>query len=482
MTGAITAPVLSLSVGRCRPSLMVAALVASDLLALLLSVGACVVCKSALDRQPMETAYLHLWPYLFVFIFCYSAVGLYSGTALGTPEELRRATFTSAALFLSLSVLTASLRTAPIHVLSPTAIGATILSVILVPLLRSQTRVLFARKSWWGYPAVVFAAGANGRLILNKLVAEHDWGLKPIAVYDAAGDTRLETTEPLYRFTDLAEAQQVAQMCPNAYAVIGFSGEKPDAMVDTIERYISPYFARILWVPEVCQWSSMLMRPRSLGNIFGVEVIQQMALPDRRLPKRVLDIAGSLAAGILFLPLLVLIAIAIKLESPGPVFFGHTRIGKGGKRFKAWKFRTMVTNGAEVLEAHLASSAEARAEWERDHKLRKDPRVTRVGEILRKLSLDELPQIWNVLRNDMSLVGPRPIVDAEVAKYGKFFPLYLRMKGGVTGLWQVSGRNDVSYDARVDLDTFYVRNWSVWLDLYILYRTIGTVLFRHGAY
>jgi Undecaprenyl-phosphate galactose phosphotransferase WbaP len=190
----------------------------------------------------------------------------------------------------------------------------------------------------------------------------------------------------------------------------------------------------------------------------------------------------SVLALIVLAPILAAIAIAVKLESSGPAVFGHLRIGQNGRMFRAWKFRTMVANGEEVLKQYLESNPEAQAEWNRDHKLRNDPRITRVGRLLRKTSLDELPQLWNVLANEMSLVGPRPIVEAEIPKYGNSYTLYTRVKGGVTGLWQVSGRNDVSYEERVKLDSFYVRNWSVWLDLCILYRTIGTVLFRSGAY
>jgi lipopolysaccharide/colanic/teichoic acid biosynthesis glycosyltransferase len=142
----------------------------------------------------------------------------------------------------------------------------------------------------------------------------------------------------------------------------------------------------------------------------------------------------------------------------------------------------MVTNSEEILDEYLANNPRAMAEWESDYKLRDDPRVTLVGRVLRRTSLDELPQLWNVLMSEMSLVGPRPIVEAEIPKYGATYSLYTRVKGGVTGLWQVSGRNDISYETRVKLDSFYVRNWSVWLDLCILYKTIGTVLFRNGAY
>jgi Undecaprenyl-phosphate galactose phosphotransferase WbaP len=177
-----------------------------------------------------------------------------------------------------------------------------------------------------------------------------------------------------------------------------------------------------------------------------------------------------------------LIALLIKASSRGPVFYKQERVGLHGRRFYAWKFRTMVLDADEVLEAYLEARPALRAEWDSQHKLKNDPRITRVGRWLRYTSLDELPQIWNVLCNEMSLVGPRPIVSAEIAKYQHHFELYTKVLPGVTGLWQVSGRNDTTYPERVALDAFYVRNWSCWLDLYILARTVGVVLRREGAY
>jgi Undecaprenyl-phosphate galactose phosphotransferase WbaP len=180
--------------------------------------------------------------------------------------------------------------------------------------------------------------------------------------------------------------------------------------------------------------------------------------------------------------LMLLLMALVKCTSRGPIFFGHTRIGQHGRKFKAWKFRSMYVNSKELLREHLAKNPEARAEWKRDHKLRNDPRVTRIGELLRKTSLDELPQLWNVLVGEMTLVGPRPIVQDEVARYGRVFKMYTSVKPGITGLWQVSGRNDVGYEERVQLDQFYVRHWSPWLDVYILGRTVITLVLRQGAY
>jgi len=190
----------------------------------------------------------------------------------------------------------------------------------------------------------------------------------------------------------------------------------------------------------------------------------------------------TLAGGIVALPLIVLIMAWIKLDSPGPIFYSQARIGRNGRRFRAWKFRSMVIDADKLLETYLAQHPELRKEWARDHKLKKDPRVTRAGRFLRRTSLDELPQLWNVLQGEMSLVGPRPITEKEVEKYGGAFEVYKKVNGGITGLWQVSGRNDVSYEERVYWDQFYVRNWSVWLDCCILFRTIAVVLLSKGAY
>lgn len=189
---------------------------------------------------------------------------------------------------------------------------------------------------------------------------------------------------------------------------------------------------------------------------------------------------------VLCLPVLLLliaaIAAAIRVTSPGPIFFSHRRIRRHGRFFSMWKFRTMCVNSAEVLEDYLAANPEARAEWRKDHKLKNDPRVTGVGEFLRRTSLDELPQIWNVITGTMSLVGPRPIVAAEVEKYGQYFADYCLVKPGVTGLWQVSGRSRVSYPERVQLDRQYAHHWSLSADVRILCRTLSSVANQDGAY
>jgi len=201
----------------------------------------------------------------------------------------------------------------------------------------------------------------------------------------------------------------------------------------------------------------------------------------RSASKRLLDVMGALVLGVVFGPLMAVIALLLRKEG-GSVIYRHRRIGQQGKTFECLKFRSMIPNADRLLPELLARQTEMKAEWVRDHKLRCDPRVTRLGRFLRKTSLDELPQIWNVLRGEMSLVGPRPIVREELMRYGRSLPVYLSAKPGITGLWQVTGRNNTDYRRRVALDVYYVRKHNLLLDLYILLKTPRVVLGGGGAY
>lgn len=203
----------------------------------------------------------------------------------------------------------------------------------------------------------------------------------------------------------------------------------------------------------------------------------------QKVTKRAFDLISVLVMLTLFGPLMLVIALMVSLTSGRAIIYGHTRVGRNGKEFKCYKFRSMVLNSDQVLQQLLANDEEARREWERDFKLKNDPRITRIGRFIRKTSLDELPQLWNVVRGDMSIVGPRPVVRKELDMYyGAARRHYLAVQPGLTGLWQVSGRNDMDYAQRVDLDRRYVENWGVFADFLIVMRTVGVMLGRKGAY
>jgi|SRR5579862_4181411 len=210
--------------------------------------------------------------------------------------------------------------------------------------------------------------------------------------------------------------------------------------------------------------------------------VRPVAVSYNAIGVRALDVAIALGILIFALPLLIAIAVIVRAQDGGSSVFAHERVGRGGRMFKCLKFRSMVLDSDRRLAELLASDPYARAEWERDHKLKCDPRITRVGAFLRRSSLDELPQLFNVLRGEMSIVGPRPIVTAEISRYGRRFQSYCAVKPGITGLWQVSGRNDVAYRRRVAMDTIYARKKSLVWDIKLLLLTVPAVLFASGSY
>lgn len=207
----------------------------------------------------------------------------------------------------------------------------------------------------------------------------------------------------------------------------------------------------------------------------------QVSRPVGGILKRVFDVTTAVSLLVFFAPLFAVIVVLVRVADSGPAIFGHERIGYRGNKFQCLKFRTMVADSSDILAKLLSEDAAARAEWRETQKLRKDPRITRIGRILRESSLDELPQLINVLRGDMSVIGPRPIVDEEAERYAADIQTYKMARPGITGLWQVSGRSNCDYNRRVKLDVAYVHNWSLLLDIGILFRTIHVVLKREGS-
>jgi lipopolysaccharide/colanic/teichoic acid biosynthesis glycosyltransferase len=279
---------------------------------------------------------------------------------------------------------------------------------------------------------------------------------------------------------DLSLAPVLAQRLKIPYAVVAMPGVDSRKLVQIVER-IGGKFSHLLIIPDLFGFATLGVPAKNLGGVLGVEVRQQLLLPGPRLAKRVMDVALTCAGALFVLPFLVLIALLIKLDSKGPVFYTQKRLGKDGEHFKAYKFRTMHGDGEARLKAILDADPQLRAEYEIYHKLRKDPRVTRIGRVLRKFSLDEFPQLLNVIFGDMSLVGPRPYIERELTEMGGQEKIILRAPPGMTGMWQVSDRNATSFAQRVQIDVYYVRNWSPWLDIHILAKTFGVVVKGSGV-
>jgi Undecaprenyl-phosphate galactose phosphotransferase WbaP len=262
------------------------------------------------------------------------------------------------------------------------------------------------------------------------------------------------------------------------YYVICCNGDEKN--FDNLEDFISG-FSHILVVNNASKFPVLWSYPVSFYRFFSFEISNQLLRKEILFQKRVLEVALSLLGVIFaFIPGIFL-AILVKLSSRGPIFYRAKRLGKNGKTIYVLKFRTMYQDADAKLEQLLAENPELHAEWKKNFKLDKDPRITKIGHFMRKTSLDELPQFINVIKGEMALIGPRPIVEKEVAYYGEDYKVFSSVKPGITGLWQVSGRSDIDYADRVALDVFYVNNWSIWMDLYIFAATFNAVLFSRGA-
>ncbi len=277
---------------------------------------------------------------------------------------------------------------------------------------------------------------------------------------------------------EVERTQKVSAANPIApQTVKPVTGSGSNTSIHLLIKNAGPASADLLNLNGSLVGAGLLSRPER--ELFRAERLKKASF---RVGKRAFDVVFAACALLVLLPVLLACALLIRAESSGPILFRQRRLGKGGNAFHIVKFRTMVPNAESVLNRVLESDPVARAEWEKDRKLRNDPRITRLGRFLRKSSLDELPQFWNVLVGDMSVVGPRPIVNAEIPFYKQAYGAYCAVRPGITGLWQISGRNDTGYGQRVELDCKYVSSWSALLDLRIVFSTVRTVLTAAGAY
>jgi Undecaprenyl-phosphate galactose phosphotransferase WbaP len=462
------------------PVLTMAALAAVDLAMVTLVCLASFFAKLSADPSLPVDAYLRLLPGLLLFPAAYAAAGLYPGIGLAAAEDLRRTTWATSAVFASLAAATFLLRGAETWS-RQIFLVAWAGSLFAVPLARSAMRRGCSGAAWWGIPVVVLGAGRTGTLVIDLLRSRPWMGLKPVAMLDddpgkIGGAVRgLTVTGPV-------EAQLPGLAAAGVrHGILAMPGLPAERLTPLLDR-LGDHLRHVHIAPALPGSPELIAEAREFAGTLVLEVRQNLLQPSARLAKRLLDLAGAAVFILLFCWLLAGLALAVRLSSRGPVFYGQVRVGRDRRPFRAWKFRSMVADADAILAGYLAAHPELQAEWDRDRKLKNDPRVTWIGRILRRTSLDELPQLWNVLRGEMSLVGPRPIVEDEVPRYGERFPLYAKVRPGMTGMWQVSGRSDTSYAERVAFDCYYVRTWSPWLDLVLMARTVRVVLAGKGAY
>lgn len=353
--------------------------------------------------------------------------------------------------------------------------------LILMPLGRHLAKKALQKLHLWDKPCVIVGCGENAKEAYHALTSERNLGFN-IHHFFATGPNHPNSLFDIPVIND--ESQLWKKIDPKHtqfFIALEFDEEKQ-----------REYWLKTLAVHS-CRAVSVIPTTRgiplnstNMSFIFSHEVMilqvnNNLSKFSARFLKRCFDLFGSLLLLTLSSPLLIGLGLLTMRDGGSPIY-GHERIGKNGIKFRCLKFRSMVLNSEEILSQLLQSDPRAREEWQKDFKLKDDPRITKLGRFIRKTSLDELPQLWNVVRGEMSLVGPRPVIQEELLRYGEDVDYYLMAKPGMTGLWQVSGRNDVDYETRVYFDSWYVKNWSLWNDIAILFKTINVVANRNGAY
>lgn len=503
----------------CRPRLTKFVVLLADVFALLIASGLdwLLITHDAPGRL-QRYGILAVLP-LCILIFSY--VHLYAATPPSPPEEIRRTTLGITFVCAGLWLVSFLVRSGGWDGVQHLAWVMTwLVSIVLVPLARATLRWRFARKRWWGQPVVVLGAGRVGRAVVGTLQRRPQLGLKPVAVLDddplrhgtlratwgeddieveavpestgeppkstpespstRAGWANFSTIEEVPVLGGLELAPVLAQRLKIRFAVVAMPEADASALLGIIERYAESFHS-VLAIPDLFDLAYFGAATRDLGGVLGIEVRRQLLLTGPRIAKRAMDLFIVGVALLFASPLLLLIGLAITLDSRGGIFYHQKRLGQDGVRFKAYKFRTMHGDGEKRLAEVLARDPRMRAEYEEFHKLTDDPRVTRVGRFLRKYSLDELPQLLNVFLGDMSLVGPRPYLEREIPEMDQKEAIILRVKPGITGIWQVTERNASTFERRLHMDVEYVRSWSPWLDIYVLARTVPVVIGGTGS-
>lgn len=336
----------------------------------------------------------------------------------------------------------------------------------------------FRRHGYFLSPTLIIGMNQEGYSLTQQFVGWHTSGLDVLGFVDNNAQEDHTLLDYLPQLGNLSQLDQLINKHGVQELIVVTSALSREDITTIFERYGRREDLNVRLSSGLFEIMTTGLEVREVANVPLVRVNNLRLKPSERIIKSIFDYTIVFLGGIVILPIVGFIALLIKLDSPGPVMYRRRVMGINGRKFDAYKFRTMYVNGDEILAQH----PELKKKLEQDHKLKKDPRVTKVGNYLRKLSLDELPQFLNIIKREMSVVGPRIISPDEMAQYGQWGMNLLTVHPGLTGLWQVSGRSDVSYEERVWLDMNYIRNWNIWLDFHIILRTIPAVLKSRGAY
>jgi Undecaprenyl-phosphate galactose phosphotransferase WbaP len=445
------------------------------------SLSAAIFVASQIRQLPgiiIDPSYIEIFSLLAItLVIMFARNGLYPGVGLNAIDELRRIVSSTSFTFLVMLGITFALKTT--HYYSRLILIITwLLGLAFIPVSRYMMRRLLIRLKLWGEPVVIIG---DSKKILP--LAEHfrenlQLGLRPVAVLrnDQCDGCALSVHTSDSICTIKAQARDLS--LKTALVVI----DDLNDIDQLVERFRTIFHRVILIKDKNGRYGLNGLEFLDFSNVMGLQVKNNLLNPWSQVLKRLIDVLAIFLGCVFLAPTLGLIALWIRIDSPGGVFYRQVRLGRNGQAFNLLKFRTMHEHADQILIDQLAHNPTLKKEWDSYQKLKNDPRITRVGKFLRKFSLDELPQLWNIARAEMSLVGPRPMLPDQRDLYGEAFGNYIQVAPGITGLWQVSGRNQTTFTRRAELDDEYIQCWSVWLDIYILFKTIKVVFWQKGAY
>jgi Undecaprenyl-phosphate galactose phosphotransferase WbaP len=448
-------------------------LMLTDAIVAMLCIGLTFFLVNAVDHSLINfRSFVTYSIYLPVMIAVFYAAGLYPGIMLAPAEEVKRFAICSFFSFMGIA-LSITVETDNRWPISIALILCIPFATIFLPAGRELARHIFAHFRWWGVPAVIYSSDGSADIIVSRLEKRQDFGYKPALIINSHAHAP-------YLYDDIP----VFPPGKDINTVIHELGIKV-AILCNYDRdltEINAFYRYTIFIPKIQDTNTLSMSLRDFGGILGFSSTHNLTKKFSLLLKRMVDLFFILLASPLVIPVVAIVSVIVKCTSPGPVFYGHVRVGKNGIPIKCWKFRSMVIDADRQLEKILAENPAMRAEWEKDRKFTNDPRVTPIGKFLRKTSIDEIPQLWNIVTGEMSLVGPRPVTTPELTKYGDKAAYILSVSPGLSGMWQISGRSDTGYEERITLDSYYIQNWSIWLDLWIIIKTVWVVFKGKGAY
>jgi len=413
--------------------------------------------------------------YVLFTIFLAWLNGLYPGFGLAAVQEMQKVLYvvSLATVFLGMLLFLQQLGLAYSRIIF---VLTWFLSVLFMMLGRFALRNRFSRFLWWGIPMIIIGSKARVTPIIEKLLQSRRLGFRPVYYFDPDN----KSDQPILGVVPI-ESHQALQELVTQSKIEHVVFTDPNEDFNTLDfEWMRDVFPNILFILDTAPFGSLWVRTIDVHGTLAIETNYHLLNKQETIIKRIIDMILTVLLLLVTLPISLVLAVLVRLDSKGPILYKQKRLGQNGELFDSYKFRTMNADADETLKDILAADPAAYQEYQEFHKLTNDPRVTKVGKFLRRYSLDEMPQFINVLKGDMNLIGPRSYLPREMPIMGRYAKVILKVKPGITGWWQVMGRNATSFKERLQLDEYYISNWSIWLDIYIMIKTVWVLVRGEG--